>query len=105
MGLELGAESWYQLPLTSVNGQEMPRFFIRNSFDLYSFKWLTYSCLQKNVISIPIHFAQGRFREESLNNTAVFFEKCNILSYSVLQKDVISSFQPPPQIAVATMRE
>ena len=36
-------------------------------------------------------------REESLNSTVVFSEKPNIISYSVLQKDVISTPIRPAQ--------
>ncbi len=55
----------------------------------------------KDVISIPIHPAQGRLREESLTITAVFFEKRNVMLYSILYK----MFKPQPKKAAATMRE
>ncbi len=53
--------------------------------------------IKKDVISTPIRPAQGRLREESLNNTAVFSEKRNVLLYSILKKMSSVVFSPPQE--------
>ena len=54
------------------------------------------TCHSRIVATAPSQGLDTRKdREESLNSTTVFFKKRNIMSYSVLKKDVISSGKPP----------